>query len=158
MVEEVVLTQPKAKVILTPKAGIAGHFMRGFFRYSLLGQLFVTPFTESLKQTSVEAGDVKDAMDKVLKLQELILTNKNLILFYRKGLVSKKDKVITLLLEYAKEAIGKKRLTTRFINVNFLVPSKEKPVEFELRLIGLKDPDMWLRELNRIVSSFRGRG
>lgn len=148
------LTQAKVNVILTPKRGVAGHLMRGLLGGSLLGKaIFVTPFTKSLRQTGVEAGDVKDGMDKVLKLQELTLTNKNLILFYRKGLVSKKDKVITLPLEYAKEVQGKKRLTTRFINVNFMAPSEGEPVEFQLRLIRLKDPDAWLRELSRIISS-----
>lgn len=128
--------------------------MSGFLGGSVLGKaVFVTPFTKSLRQSGVEAGDVKDAMDRVLKLQELILTNRNLILFYRKGLVSKKDKVITLPLEYAREVQGKKRLTTRFINVNFMVPSEGKSVEFQLRLIRLKDPDAWLRELGRIISS-----
>lgn len=156
MAEERILSQPKGQVSLKPKRGLGGRFLRGFSVFlggMLLRSVQTGAFLDAFAKGEVEAGDINDVTDKVLKLQELILTNKSIAMRYRKGTFSKKDKAISLPLEYARSVEEKSTLGTKRLEIGFVVPGEEKPVEFVLTLADLKQRDVWLRELSRIISS-----
>lgn len=115
----------------------------------MLRHFQTSSFLKSFKTEDAEAGDIKDIADKALKLRELTLTNKNLVMLYRKGTLRKKDKLIGFPLEYAKSVEEKGRMR-KFLQVRFEVPSEEKkPINFDLK-IWVKRREVWLNELSRI--------
>lgn len=152
VLEEKILSQEKAVVSLIPKRGRGGMFLRGFSLIlggAVLRHFQTSSFLKSFKTEDAEAGDIKDIADKALKLRELTLTNKNLVMLYRKGTLRKKDKMIGLPLEYAKSVEEKGRMR-KFLQVRFEVPSEEKkPINFDLK-IWVKRREVWLNELSRI--------
>ena len=156
MAEETILTQtePKVTVLVSPQGGLGTRFVRAFTRGSLpYRRIFEKPFVAALQKGGVEPGDIQDLMDRFSKLQEVTITTKSIVMLYRKGLVSKKDKMMVLPLEYVKsfrESGMRRGLGGLFIK--FMVPSEEKPVEFDVILGDLKDRDIWVRELSRIAS------
>lgn len=154
VLEEKILSQEKALVSLIPRRGRGGSFLRGFswiLGGAVLRHFQTSSFLKSFKTGEVEAGDIKDIADKVLKLRELTLTNKNLVMLYRKGTLRKKDKMIGLSLEYAKSVEEKGRMR-KFLQVRFEVASEEKkPINFDLK-IWVKRREVWLNELSRIIS------
>ena len=150
--EEEILRADKALVSLVPKRSGAGRFMRGFswiLGGAILRHFQTGSFLKSFNKGEVEAGDIKDVVDKTLKTRQLILTEKNLIITYRKGTLRKKDMILGFPLEYAK-SIEKKGSIKKFLNVEFEVVSEEKPVNFYLK-IWLKKPEVWLNELKRLI-------
>ena len=156
LAEEKILSQPKGMVSLKPKRGLGGRFLRGFSVFlggMLLRRMQTGAFLDAFTKGEVEAGDIDDVTDKVLKVRELILTNKSIAMRYQKGTFSKKDKAISLPLEYAKSVEEKSILGTKHLEIKFVVPGEEKPVEFALTLADLKQREVWLRELSRIISS-----
>jgi len=154
VLEEKILSQEKAVVSLIPKRGRGGRFLRGFSLIlggAVLRHFQTSSFLKSFKTEDAEAGDIKDISDKVLKLRELTLTNKNLVMLYRKGTLRKKDKLIGLPLEYAKSVEEKGRMR-KFLQVRFEVPSEEKkPINFDLKM-WVKRREVWLNELSCIIS------
>lgn len=155
VLEEKILSQEKAVVSLIPKRGRGGRFLRGFSLIlggAVLRHFQTSSFLKSFKTEDAEAGDIKDIADKALKLRELTLTNKNLVMLYRKGTLRKKDKLIGLPLEYAKSVEEKGRMR-KFLQVRFEVPSEEKkPINFDLK-IWVKRREIWLNELTHIQSA-----
>lgn len=154
--EEKILSQEKALVSLIPKRGRGGKFLRGFSWIAgglILRHFQTSRFLKSFKKGEVEAGDIKDMADKVLKLRELTLTNKNIVMLYRKGTLRKKDRLIALPLEYAKSVEEKGRMR-KFLQIGFEVPSEEeKPVNFDLK-VWVNRREVWLDELSRIISMY----
>jgi hypothetical protein len=141
--EKVVLNQPKASAALTPKRGLA----RAIFEIG------------SGYPDLLWAGGVKLPFDTPLKLVQVALTERHIVLF-QKFTLSKKLNVMRLPLQYAKEVVGGKVLWDKFIDVNFVVPQtgkEEKPLEFRLRVNRLKDSDAWVREIKRITSTSQAR-
>ncbi len=160
MAEETILSQhdPKPTVMLAVKRDLGKSVAQVlvFFAGGRIGRmLFETPFVKALQQEGVaEAGDIKDVTDRFLKLEEVALTNKSIVMFYRKGTISKKDKVIALPLQYAESVEEESgRIGGKTLAIKFSVPGEKKPIEFVLELVRIKEPERWLREINRIMSS-----
>jgi len=154
--EDKILSQEKAIVSLIPRRSLGGRFLRGFSLIlggAILRHFQTSAFLKSFKKEEVEVGDIKDITDKALKLRELTLTNKNLVMLYRKGRLRKKDKIIVLPLECARSIEEKGRIK-KFLQIRFEVPSEEKkPINLDLNIFNLKRREVWLNELNHIVSS-----
>lgn len=146
-------TDPKVIVVLTPHTNIAKTIMWGLASGSLLSRLaFDRPFEKALIAGGCEAGDIRDAINKQVKCDEMFLTETSIVLLYRKGMLSKKVKFISLPMQYAKSVKEFKQLRHRFLRVDFSVPSEDKIMEFDIRIGALKELDIWLKELERIVS------
>jgi len=160
MAEEKILSQrdPKPTAILAVKRGLGGSIAQVlvFFAAGRAGRaLFETPFVKALEQQGVvEAGDIKEIIDKIVKLEELALTNKSVVMFYRKGTISKKDKAVALPLQYAESVEEQRsRIGGKSLRIKFSVPGEKKPIELVLGLGPIKEPEPWLREINRIIST-----
>jgi len=151
MSEETILSQPKAAVILVPKRGLGGKFAWAMGGLITRG-IQTGKFLDTFKKGEVEAGDIKDITDRMQKVQELSLTGNSIVVRYRRGTVFKKDRAVALPLQYAK-SVQEKGALAKWLEVEFVVPGEEKPAEFTLRLSKLKQRDVWLRELSRIISS-----
>jgi len=138
-VEKMVLSQPKAHALLTPKRGrLSASLDLGSGRPHLL-----------------RAGSVRLPFEVPLRLVQVALTETHIVLFQKYPL-SKELNVMRLPLQYVKEVVAGKMLWDKFIDINFMVPQtgkEEKPLEFRLRVGRLKDPDAWVREIKRITST-----
>jgi len=160
MAEGKILSQrdPKPTVMLAVKRGLGSSLAEVLVLFvgGRIGRaLFETPFVKALQQEgAVEAGDMKDVTGKFLKLEELALTDKSIVMFYKKGTISKKDKAIALPLQYAESAeVQSGRIGGKSLGINFSVPGEKKPIEFVLAVTRIKEPERWLREINRIISA-----
>ena len=151
--EETILIQEKVVVSLKPRRGLAGRFLRGFSFFlggAVLRHVETRSFLKSIGKEETESGDIKDITDKIVKIRELTLTNQNLLMFYRKGRIRKRDQLIVLPLKYAMSVEEKGRIG-KAIWIGFEVPSeREKPIYFDL-MIRVKDREAWMRELSTLI-------
>ncbi|MGD0159930.1 MAG: hypothetical protein ABSB89_06495 [Candidatus Bathyarchaeia archaeon] len=112
--------------------------------------LQVAKYTQDGKEA--ECGNMADITQKLVATKPLTLTNKNLILSYRKGLRKKKNVVLAIPLEYAK-SVQEKGLAAKHLEIRFEVPKKEgKTINFDLWLVGLKDRQAWLGKINQLIA------
>jgi hypothetical protein len=151
-----------AVVMLKPKRGIGGKFVRAFggratWFLQTRGSVKTLKTSELSKfidgWAGVEPGDIGDITDKTVNARALTLTNKNLILLYKKGALRKKDLVIVLPLEFAKTVEEKGGLTGKRLEIGFQVPSEEgKLAEFDFSLFKLSGRENWLNDLNQVIA------
>jgi hypothetical protein len=111
--ERKLLSAVDAKAILCPEYG-PGESLLSFSRFFLgvIPRYFMTKafidwtkselFAALRDDSNVEQGEITDIVDKQAKLTELTLTNRNFLLLYEKGLMSKQQKLIVFPLEHAK--------------------------------------------------------
>jgi hypothetical protein len=148
--------------MLRPKRGVGGQLVRAFGGWATWS-LQTRAAVKSLKTSElskfiegwagVEPGDIGDITDKTVKVHALTLTNKNLILLYKKGVVRKKDLVVILPLEYAKSVEEKGVLAGKRLQIGFQVPGEEgKVAEFDFWLLKLSKRENWLSDLNQIIA------
>jgi hypothetical protein len=120
-------------------------------------QTFVKSLRESevLRHTldgrEVEYGDIADITNKVVIAQPLTLTNRNLIVSYKKGLMKKKNSVVIIPLEYA-VFVQETRRPSKHLEIRFEVSRKGRDVVFfDLWLMSLSDRQAWLDKLNQLI-------
>ena len=158
--EERIIRTGTATVSLRPKRGLGGKFLRAFGG-RIVWSLQTRAATKSLKESElskffggwagVEPGDIKDITDKIVKVHALTLTNKNLFLLYKKGVVRKKDLVIILPLEYAK-SVEEKGVIGKSLEIKFEVPGEEEKMAcFDFAIFKLSNREAWLSDLNQII-------
>jgi hypothetical protein len=102
--------------------------------------------------TKVERGDIADITNKMVLAQPLTLTNRSLILSYKKGLMKKRNLVITIPLEFAK-SVQEKGMLNKYVEINFEVPGKEgNSISFVIWLTHLSDRQAWSDSLNQLIA------
>lgn len=145
-----------------------GHFTGDFSLISdsaikiLLSSGFFKTFE---KETKIKQGDIQNIVGKFVKLKEITLTNKNILLLCKKRWRSKEHKLITIPLKYATDARlgeGRKRVVKigegkigiekESVYVTFQV-SHKGPEEQEFFNLGLSvdNPSVWLKSIERII-------
>ncbi len=98
-----------------------------------------------------EYGDISDITNKYVLAQVLILTNKNLILSYKKGLRQKKDFALVIPLDGLK-SVQEKRMPRRNLTMKFETRGKEgKVLSFDILLMDLNDRRAWVDKLNQLI-------
>ena len=160
--EQKLLSCIEAKVGLYPKRstgalilkGVAGFFLGVVPRlvtFKAIDNWSKSGFFKTMREgTQIEQGDIKDIVDKQIKLTELTLTNQNFFFLYEKGFVGKKQKLIVFPLEHAKNAVAHKGKSTI---VAYEVPQegKDKIQHFNL-VLSVKDADNWAKTVNDIIA------
>lgn len=111
----------------------------------------------TLNDKKAERGDIADIIQREMtEVRPLTLTNKNLILSYKKGLKKKKNLVMTIPLEYAKSVRQKAYahgLPNKQLEMRFELPRKEEnTVIFDVWLMDLKDRQAWQDNLNQLIA------
>jgi len=160
--ERKLLSATEAKVVLFPKYSLGASILKGvtgfflgvvprYFTHKAIDSWSKSGFFKTLKEgTEIDQGDIKDIVEKQVKLTELTLTNQNFFFLYEKGFMSKKQKLIVLPLEHAKTASARKG---KSVTVGYDVPQegKDKPQHFDLTL-DVKDADTWAKTINDVIS------
>lgn len=121
-----------------------------FFTMKALDSYSKSGFFSTIKDGSqIEPGEIKDIVEKWVKLTELTLTNKNFLFLYEKGFFSKQQKLIGLPLEHAKTVTSHKN---KSLSVFYEIPEKgkNKTKRFELQ-ISVKNADDWAREIQNLL-------
>lgn len=158
--EQKLLSCIEAKVGLYPKRstgalilkGVAGFFLGVVPRlvtFKAIDNWSKSGFFKTMREgTQIEQGDIKDIVDKQIKLTELTLTNQNFFFLYEKGFVGKKQKLVVLPLEHAKRATAHKGKCY----VVYEVPQegKDKPQHFQLNL-EVVNSDNWAKTINDVI-------
>jgi hypothetical protein len=153
----------KAKVCLYPKRSLGASILKGvtgfflgvvprYFTGKAIDNWSKSGFFKALKEgTQIEQGDIKDIVEKQVKLTELTLTDQNFFFLYEKGFMEKKQKLIVFPLEHARTVVAHKG---KSLVVNYAVPQegKEKPQEFSLTL-EMEDADNWARTISGLIGS-----
>jgi len=136
--EQVILSEPKVYLVrLDPKGG-GRRFLQSFswilggeiLRRHLRGQ-----FVKELGETQLELRDIKDLMNKWRKNACITLTNYNLILTWKQGTISKKNKTLVLPLTYMSSI--KKPGKIDYVCIDFEIPTEDKgaPLMFTLDIM-----------------------
>lgn len=161
--KKILSTTEKAHVGIYPKhslgfsiakfvAGqVLGVFPR-FFTMKALDSYSRSDFLKTIKDSSqVTPGEIKDILEKWVKLKELTLTNKNFLFLYEKGVFSKQQKLIAFPLEHAKTVESHKN---KSLTVSYEVPEegKDKTKRFELRL-EVQSADDWANKIQSLLSA-----
>ena len=97
----------------------------------------------------LEEGDVKDILDKQVKLNELTVTNQNFLFLYEKGFISKQRKLIALPIKYATAVKDHKG---KCVMVGYDMPQdggdQQKKQHFDLQL-DVKEAGEWASIIDR---------
>lgn len=159
--ESTIIQAEKAVIGLQPERNIGlksfgmslvpfGQYLQHHFLVKDMRSLQVAKYTEDGK--GAELGDIADITQKMVAARPLTLTNKNLILSYKKGLMKKKNLIMAIPLEYA-ISVREKRLPGKHLEISFEVPNKEgNQMYFDVWLMRLKDRQAWLDKLNRLIA------
>jgi hypothetical protein len=158
--ERMIMEADRAVVSLKPDLSLGKTFALGLLplgeylqrRASAKGlrELGVSEHTQD--GTKAERGDIADITNKTILAQPLTLTNRSLILSYKKGLMKKRNLVITIPLEFAK-SVQEKGLLNKYVEINFEVPGKEgNSISFDIWLTHLSDRQTWLNSLNQLIA------
>jgi hypothetical protein len=99
----------------------------------------------------VEYGDIADFTRKVVSARPLTLTNKNLILAYRKGLLDKRTLTAIVPLDYAC-FVNEKRFPKRLEIVCQASTTQGDTVFFNIVLGRLKDQQQWLEKITKTIA------
>jgi hypothetical protein len=160
--ERTIMKADRVKVGLQPERNLGKDFAWGMLpfgqylqRHFLIKDMRasqVAKYTQDGKQA--EFGDIGDITQKLVIAQPLTLTNKNLILAYRKGLMNKRNLVIAIPMEWAK-SVQEKGLPHRHLEIRFEVPRKEENTKnFDIYIFGLKDRQAWQDKLNQLIAEY----
>lgn len=158
---KILSTTEKAYVGLYPKHSLGysiAKFAAGrvlgvvprFFTMKALDSYSKSGFFSAVREGSqIDPGEIKDIVEKTVKLTELTLTNKNFLFLYQKGFFSKKQKLIALPLEHAKTVTSHKN---KSLTVGYEVPEegKSKTKRFELQL-SVNNADNWANEIQGLL-------
>lgn len=100
----------------------------------------------------IEYGDIADlARGRGISTESLTLTNRNLIVSYKKGLLKKRDLTIMLSMEYAVFVQEKKR--PKRLEMRFQMSKEDGDlVFFDLWLTRLGDTKVWLERLDELIA------
>lgn len=161
--ERKLMSATEANVGLYPKYGLGASLLKGvsgfflgviprYFTNKAIENWTRTGFFKMLKEgAQIEQGDIKDIVDKQVKMVELTLTNQNFFFLYEKGFMSKQQKLIAFPLEHAMTVEARKGKT---VTVGYDVPQegKDKPQHFDL-IINLKDADNWAKTIETSIRS-----
>lgn len=159
------LSCTEAKVCLYPKRSLGASILKGVtgFFFGVVPRIVTSKaidnwsrsgFFKALKEgTQIEQGDIKDIVEKHVKLTELTLTDRNFFFLYEKGLIGKTQKLIVFPLEHARAAGSYKG---KSVTVGYAVPreGRDKPQEFSLAL-QVNNADNWARTINDQIKSMR---
>jgi uncharacterized protein YneR len=159
--ERKLLSATEAKVGLYPKYSLGASILKGvtgfflgvvprYFTSKAIDSWSKSGFFKTLKEgTEIDQGDIKDILEKKIKLVELTLTNQNFFFLYEKGFMSKKQKLIVLPLEHAKTASSHKG---KSVTIGYDVPQegKDKPQHFDV-ILEVKDSDNWAKTINDVI-------
>lgn len=147
---------------------IVGYFVGDFSIITdiAIESLASSGFFETLKgEARIERGDVQYIVGKFAKLNKITLTNKNILLLYKKGWRSKQSKLIVFPLKYATEVLiaegtkrmvktkeGRIRFEKEAVYVIFQVSQKgqDKLHYFSLAL-SVDNPWIWTKAIERVI-------
>jgi len=163
--ERKLLSCTEAKVCLYPKRSLGASILKGVtgFFFGVVPRYFTSKaidnwsrsgFFKALKEgTQIEPGDVRDIVEKHVKLTELTLTDQNFFFLYEKGFLGKTQKLIVFPLEHARASGSYKG---RSVTVVYAVPQegRDKPQEFNL-VLQVSEADNWARTINDQIKSVR---
>jgi hypothetical protein len=158
---KIMSTTEETKVILYPKHSLGSSILKGVAGFTLgfVPRLFAfkaidswnkSGFFKSLKEgTQVDQGDIKDIIEKQIKLTELTLTNQNFFFLYEKGFMSKQQKLIVFPLEHANAVSSHKN---KSVTLGYDVPreGKDKPQHFDLN-INVQNADAWASAIKKLI-------
>lgn len=158
--ERKLLSVAGAKVILIPEYGI-GDSLLSFSRLFLgvVPRYFLTRAFENwiksglfdalTDDSQIEEGEIKDIVDKQVKLVELTLTNRNFLFLYEKGVMSKQQKLIAFPLDHAKTVETNKNDFVK-IGYNVFQKGRDDPQHFDL-VIFVTNADRWAKTIEDLV-------
>lgn len=109
-------------------------------------------FFKTLKEgAQIEQGDIKDIVEKQVKLTELTLTNQNFFFLYEKGFMSKQQKLIVLPLEHAK-TVGSNKNKSFAVGYDIPQEGKDKPQHFDLA-VDVNNADAWAKAIQELIKA-----
>jgi hypothetical protein len=135
--------------------GVTGFFLGVVPRYftnKAIENWTKSGFFKILKEgTQIEHGEIKDIVEKQVKLLELTLTNLNFFFLYEKGFMSKQQRLIVLPIEHA-TSVGSHK--NKSVTVGYDVPQegKDKLQHFDLSL-NVRDADNWAKTIEDLIQS-----
>ncbi len=113
-------------------------------------------FANNMLDEKVELGNMLDLARQFVVANPLILTNKNLMLFYSRGLFRKKSAVIVLPIAYAKSVQLKGRGRTLEILFEVQKTNEEGVMGFEIWIwhpaLSESDLENWLVNINQLIT------
>ena len=153
-------TDIKASISPTLSAGaialkfVAGQFLGVFPKY-FANKAINNWNNKALFQTleadmDIEEGEVKDLVDKTLKVREMILTEKNLFFLYDKGFISKTKRMIVLPL-WPITSIAVKGMLGKYVVISYNIPHEKKPIRFDL-VLHPKEPEALAEAIRKHIS------
>lgn len=159
--EQRILSDIDVKASISPKVSagaialriVAGQFLGVFPKYfanrAISNWNAKGMFRTLESNMEIEEGDVKDMVDKTIKVKEMILTEKNIFFLYDKGFISKTKKMIALPVEpIVSVETGKKCVVASY---EMPQEGKPKPIRFDLVLYP-KEPEAWAEAIRKVVS------
>ena len=158
---KILSTTEEAKVALYPKYGLGASILKGvtgfflgvvprYFTNKAIENWTRSGFFKILKEgTQIEQGDIKDIVEKQVKLMELTLTNQNFFFLYEKGFMSKQQKLIVLPLEHA-TSVGSHKNKSLAVGYDMPQEGKDKPQHFDLAL-SVRDADDWAKAIEDLI-------
>ena len=160
--EHVILHEKKANLVrIDPKGGRGRKFSRDFSWIvggELLRRRLKSKFAKTVGETGLEPNDIKDLTDRWRKHVSITLTNENLILTWKQGYITKKNKAFTLPLMYM-SSVEKRGILDKPVCIDFEIPSEDKSdsIMFTLKILftryrwgGREKQETWMNELRRI--------
>src|SRR6266704_5700001 len=159
--ERKVLSTANAKVGLYPKYGLGTSILKGvtraflgpvprYFTERAINNWSRAGFFQTLSQEmQVEGGDVKDLLDKQVKLNELTVTSQNFLFLYEKGFISKQQKLLVLPIKNVTTVKVHKR---KSVTVSYDMPQDggNKTQHFDLEL-HVNDAEDWARVIDHLT-------
>ena len=168
------VVDPRAGLFPAYEAGVStlkeivGQFVGDFSMVTdiAIEVLASSGFFKTLKEEAqIEAGDVQHIVGKFVNIDQITLTNKNILLLYKKGWRSRQSELIVILLKHTKEVLiakGPKRMIKtkerrikfekEAVHVIFQVPQKERAVSYCFTLsLSVDNPWMWTKAIERVV-------
>ena len=122
-----------------------------FFTMKALDSYSRSGFFNTVRENSeINPGEIKDIIEKWVKLKELTLTSRNFLFLYEKGIFSKQLKLIGLPLQDAKTVTSheNKSLTVYY---EVAQEGKNKVRSYELQ-ISVPNADNWVKEIQELIN------
>ena len=157
---KILSTTEESRVVLIPKHSLGSQILKGvagftlgvvpkFFTFRAIDSWNKSGFFKTIHQgTSIEQGEIKDIVEKQVKVTELTLTNQNFFFLYEKGFMSKQPRLIVFPLEHANSVESRKG---KSIKVGYDVPREGKdPQHFDL-IVFVRNSDEWAGAVKKLV-------